>query len=160
METKYLCLRENRGNPVILKEKGETQSYQSETEFQEQGDEEEIYGLIAPSAHLNENAILEEVNEAMKNALVEDGVNAKYISLTIHYKKQTGIPKEKGYRLPIEHRPNQPDFSEKMKRKVTSPGRQNCIINKKGRRKSFTRKKMQGLEKSAIRCKTFPKRKM
>ena len=114
METKYQCLRENRGNPVGPKEKGETQSYLSGTEFQEQeGDEEGIYGPIAPSADLNENAILEEINEAMKNALVEDGVNTKYTSLTIHYKKPTGVLKEKGYRLPIEHRPNQPDFNEK-----------------------------------------------
>lgn len=98
METKYLCLRKNRGNPVILKEKGETQSYQSETEFQEQGDEEEIYGLIAPSADLNENAILEEVNEAMKNALVEDIQNIYLSQYTT--KSQLASPRKKDTDFP------------------------------------------------------------
>ena len=116
METKYQCPREDRGNQVGLKEKGQTQSYQSKTEFQEQeGDEEDIYDPIAQSAGLghNENAILVEVNEAMKNALVEDGVNAKDPSLTIHYKKPTGIPKEKENQFLIEHSRNQADLTEK-----------------------------------------------
>ena len=116
METKYQCPRENRGNQVGLKEKGETQSYQSKTEFQEQeGEEEDICGPVALSADLghNENAILVEVNEAMKNALVEDSVNTKYASLTIHYKKPTGIPKEKEDQFLIEHSRNQADLTEK-----------------------------------------------
>ena len=105
MEAKYQCPRENRGNPVGLEEKGETQSYQSETEFEEQGGDE-IYGPVFSSADPNENAILE-VNEVLKNALVEDSVN------TIHYKKPTGIPNEKGYRFPKEHCPNQANVTEK-----------------------------------------------
>ena len=115
-ETKYQCPRENRGNQVGLNEKGETQSYQSKTELQEQeGDEEDLYGPIAQSEDVghNENAILVEVNEAMKNALVEDGVNAKYPSLTIHYKKPSGIPKEKENQFLIEHSRNQADLTEK-----------------------------------------------
>ena len=99
MEAKYQCPREKRGNPVGLEEKGET-------EFQEQGGDE-IYGPMTPSADPNEKAILGEVNEVLKNALDEDSVN------TIHYKKPTGIPNEKGYRFPKEHCPNQANVTEK-----------------------------------------------
>ncbi|XP_015759023.1 PREDICTED: uncharacterized protein LOC107338306 [Acropora digitifera] len=78
MEAKYQCPRENRGNPVGLEEKGETQSYQSETEFQEQeGNEEEIYGPIAPSADTNENAILEEVNDSIPMNPENEGKTAR-----------------------------------------------------------------------------------
>ena len=114
METKYQCPKENRGNQVVVKD--ETRRYKSETELQKrEGDEEDIYGPIAPSADLKhkENAVLEEVNEAKKNSLVEDSVNTKYLSLTIHYKKPSGIPKEKGYRLRMEHGRNQADLNEK-----------------------------------------------
>ena len=122
METEYQYPAENRGNQVDLKEKGETQSNRSKTELQEQeGDEEDMCGPIAPSSALGhyEKAGLEEVSKldktAAKNALVKDGVNTKYPSLTIHYKKPTGIPKEQGYQFPIEHRWNQADMTEKDK---------------------------------------------
>ena len=119
METKYQCLRENRGNPVGLKEKGETQSYQSETEVQEQdGDEEEIYEPIAPRGDLNENAILKEFNEAKKNTLVEDGVNA---SLTIHNKKPTGVFMETENQLLREHVKNQASGTERDETQGTPP---------------------------------------
>ncbi|XP_044164422.1 uncharacterized protein LOC122948532, partial [Acropora millepora] len=65
----------------------------------------------------NENAIAEEVpkqdQKEVKNALVKDSVNTKYPSLTIHYKTPTVIPKEQGYKSPIEHRPNQAEVNEK-----------------------------------------------
>ena len=116
LETKYQFPRENRGNQLDLEEKDETQRYKFETNLQEQeGDEKDICGPIVPSTDLEhrENAILEEVNEGMKNAFVEDSVKTKYPSLTIHYKKQTGIPKEKGEQLPIEHGQIQADLTEK-----------------------------------------------
>lgn len=88
METKYQCLRENKG-----KEKGETQSYQSETEVQEQeGDEEEFYEPVGPRADPNKNAILKEFNEAMKNALVED------------HGAQSPIPTGEGTECEVPHR--------------------------------------------------------
>ena len=116
MKTKYQRPRENRGNQVDLKEKDETQRYNFETKLQEQeGDEEDIYGPVVPNTDLehSENAIFEEVNEAMKNAFVEDSVNIKYPSLAIHYNKPTGIRKENEDQLPIEHGQNQEDLTEK-----------------------------------------------
>ena len=119
METKYQCLRENRGNPVGLKEKGGTQSYQSETKVQEQeGDEEEIYEPVAPRADPNKNAILKEFNEAMKNALVEDGVNT---SLAIRNKKPTGVSKETENQRLREHVKNQANGIENDETQGTPP---------------------------------------
>ncbi|XP_074612250.1 uncharacterized protein LOC141866614 isoform X4 [Acropora palmata] len=114
LETKYQCLRENKG-----KEKGETQSYQSETEVQEQeGDEEEIYEPVAPRADPNKNAILKEYNEAMKNALVEDGVNT---SLAIRNKKPTGVSKETENQRLREHVKNQASGIENGETQGTPP---------------------------------------
>ena len=136
METKYQCPKENRGNQVVMKEKDETQRYKSETELQEQKrDEEDNCGPIAPSADLkhNENAILEEVNEAKKNSLVEHSVNTKYPSLTIHYKKPTGIPKEKGYRLATEHGRNQADLTEKDETRSDQSSKTNLHDEQEGK---------------------------
>ena len=78
-----------------------------------------IYDSIAPSSDLghNENAIPEEVHQedknAVENSLVKESVNTKYPSLTIHYKTPAVIPNEKGYKSPIEHRPNQAELNEK-----------------------------------------------
>ena len=120
METKYQCPRENRGNPVGLKEKGEALSYQCETEVQEQeGDEEEIYDPIAPSADLK--AIRKEFNEAVKNASVEDGVNTKYTSLTIHNKKPTGVSNETENQRLREHVKNQASGTERDETQFTPP---------------------------------------
>ena len=130
METKYQCPRENRENQVGLKEKGETQSYQSKTKFQEQeGNEEDICGPIAPSADLghNENAILVEVNQAMKNALVEGGGNTKYPSFTIHYKEPTGVPKETENQPPREHRQYQAGITERDETHGTPPKKRTKI---------------------------------
>ena len=118
METKYQSLTENRGNPVGLKEKGENQSYQSETQVQEQeGDEEEIYGPI----YLNKNAILKKFNEERKNASVEDCVNTRYSSLTIHNKKPTGVSKETENQHLREHPKNQASETERNETQGTPP---------------------------------------
>ena len=80
-----------------------------------EGYEEVIYDSVYDSSsdpEHNENAVFEELHKQVKKAVKNaDSVNTKYSSLTTHYK--TGIPKEKGHRLPIEHRPNQADMTEK-----------------------------------------------
>ena len=121
-EQGYKSPIEHKRNQAELNEKDETQSYQSKkTKLQQdqEGKEEVIYDSIAPNSDLghNENAISEEVRQedqnAVNNALDKDTVNTKYPSLTIHYKKPTGIPNEEGYKSPIEHRPNQAELNEK-----------------------------------------------
>ena len=121
-EQGYKSHIEHKLNQADVTGKDETQSYQSKkTKLQQdqEGREEVIYDSIAPRSDLghNENAIPEEVpkqdQREVKNALVKDSVNTKYPSLTIHYKKPTVIPKEQGYKYPIEHRPNQAEVNEK-----------------------------------------------
>ena len=121
-EKGYQSPTDHRPNQADLTEKDETQSFQSrkaKLHHEQEKKEEVVYEFITPSSGLkhNGNAILEEVRRqeetAVKNASVEDDEKTKYASLTIHDEKPSGIPKEKGYQSPIDHRPNQADLTEK-----------------------------------------------
>ena len=121
-EKGYQSPIDHRPNQADLTEKDDTQSFQSrkaKLHHEQEKEEEVVYEFITPSSGLkhNGNAILEEVRRqeetAVKNASVEDDEKTKYASLTIHDEKPSGIPKEKGYQSPIDHRPNQADLTEK-----------------------------------------------
>ena len=120
-EKGYQLSTEHRLNQADLTEKDEEQSYHYwKTELHHgQEEKEEVYEFITPSSDLEhyEKAIIGDVpkqdQKAAKHALVKDSVNLENTSLTIHDKKPTCIPEEKGYQFSSEHTRNQADLTEK-----------------------------------------------